>query len=263
MTVKLDVSRRTRLERRRLAFGLGISVVMHLLVLTTFGRMQQRGDVPGATLRTDTDHEEGMRVLDLVSRKADRIEAPTARHESEPHRTASELPRLAIPAADAPGTDDYAGRISVAARLAPRMHDARLWVTRETLLPTGESELATARNSVRSRLEVFNDSLVRAQESAQRTLGALDWTLTDAEGRRWGASHGHLYLGSIPLSSILRRHITIEFAGSKEMRERLREWDLERYQASVADVRGELSKRIKAIRDRQEQLRAKPAGGSR
>lgn len=111
----------------------------------------------------------------------------------------------------------------------------------------GLSREQIAELELRWALESLNDSAAAAAEAARR---ALDWTFTDADGKRWGVSPGKLHLGdlTLPLPQLFGApYDPNAWKGSMDA-------DLERAAGSAA-ARETLDERARAIRERKDRER--------
>jgi hypothetical protein len=105
------------------------------------------------------------------------------------------------------------------------------------------------------QLNLYNDSALAAAIAAAR---ATDWTVTDANGGRWGVTPGQIHLGKITLP--------LPFAFSPppgrrdEMNGRLSGWNAIRRQANQVDAKETSDDRAKAIRERNQAARDSAKG---
>jgi hypothetical protein len=96
---------------------------------------------------------------------------------------------------------------------------------------------------------------------AARAAGALDWTVKDRNGGRWGVSPGAIHLGGITLP------LPIQFSpppGRRdEMVERSRRWSEGEAQRALFDVQASFEDRVRAVRERADAQRdsARRSGG--
>lgn len=137
-------------------------------------------------------------------------------------------------------------------RLTPRLGDPCIWAAPVTNLSARDATIAHLRESI----HFVADSARRVEQDIRRFR---DWSLTGADGRRWGFSTtGKLYLGGL----LGRRHPTLEFIGATRAAARARDWRAFRNQAAGFQVDTTLDQRIKAIRARKdaERTRSQTAG---
>lgn len=195
-------------------WGLGVSVLVHLLVLVLSPAVLRVGLPPGdADAPRDTGAARGMRMVDL----AQGGEAPAAPLPSDealaedlptPPRIERAAPRATPPGAqparpgDAPGTRAPAPAGGTGDNpLQPGLRDSRLWITPREIPkpePTQEELHAQYMSGLEARINALNDSIAGDAERARR---ATDWTVRDGEGRRWGVSPDGIHLGGITIPS--------------------------------------------------------------
>jgi hypothetical protein len=107
------------------------------------------------------------------------------------------------------------------------------------------------RARVAAQLGAYNDSIAAQAAASAR---ATDWTVTDAEGGRWGVSPGKIHLGSLTLP------LPFTFSAPPERREevagRLANWTAIQQQATIVEGREIVKERNKAIEQRKAAERA-------
>ncbi len=191
----------------------------------------------------------------VVPPQPGRSETPARAEEAQPQLIAPTVVPRGIPAAPAPSTPTSreteraaaTGETTVGDRVGPRMTDGRLW----TLPPLPDEPALTPDEAVRARigarLGAYNDSVRLADAAAAK---AVDWTVKDKNGGRWGVSPKGIHLGGITLP------LPIQFSPPPGRRDdvnaALRNWSEIQAQRSHAEVREEISDRIKAIRARKD-----------
>jgi hypothetical protein len=142
---------------------------------------------------------------------------------------------------------------SAAERLRYRMGSAEVWRPQAPLPPAGEpSPDEVVRGRVASQLQEYNDSV--SAEAAARAR-ATDWTVKDKDGGRWGVSPGAIHLGSVTLP------LPFELSPPPEVAARVRSWSEIQDQAARVETREVFDERVRAIRERAEQERARRAAG--
>jgi hypothetical protein len=201
----------------------------------------------------------GMRVLDIVPVAAN---VPTPQVVVEPRAIAPVRTDLAVrapvdasPAAATTAPADTRPDVpaTVADRLAPRAADPRLWANAPDPLRPELEPLNNVRARVYSALSAYNDSIAAAAAAAQN---ALDWTVRDKNGGRWGVSPTGIHLGTVtlPLPSL---------GMSAEQRAASRVWNETQHQASRRQVEQNFDDRVRAIRARKDAARdsARRGGG--
>ena len=154
-----------------------------------------------------------------------------------------------------PAEADSAERVPTAAeRLRPpERGDARIWRSVDPSLVELSAE-EKARLRLYGLLENWNDSIAAAAAAAGE---ALDWTYTDADGKKWGISPGLIHLGDVTVP------MPFGFGGATMNREKIQHalWELDQIQrgAQTVTIRRHWKARIKAIRERKDAERRKKA----
>jgi hypothetical protein len=140
-------------------------------------------------------------------------------------------------------------------RTRPRADDPRLWALPDApIADIDEFDVALA--PLYARLSAIADSMYAAGLAAER---ALDWTITDENGGRWGFSPGKIHLGSITLP--MPFSFSPPPGRRDEYNNRINGWNAIQRQAGQAAVLEALEERAKAIRARQDSLRRRGGGG--
>lgn len=250
--------RRRAPDRWLLALGLALSALIHLVIFLVSPWFIDVGPPASESQRAQPRVEapEGMRVYAItpVAEAAPPIEAQVEPPEPTPQPARPEPEPRPLPG-EARGATDAPVR-SPTERLRPELHDRRLWVMPDELPMPEKSDIERVRERVYGRLEELNDSLMMAEDAANR---ARDWTFTDEDGKRWGISPEGIHLGGITLP---RQLVPQLGATNAETAERAREWREINAQADRARVRDRFNERVKAIRERKNQERAKKKNGS-
>jgi hypothetical protein len=110
------------------------------------------------------------------------------------------------------------------------------------------------RARVAAQLQQYNDSVAAEEEARAR---ALDWSVKTEDGGRWGISPQGVHLGSITVPRWLiptpqtSQEKRAEYAG------RERNWSEIQRQAERMEIRDVFDERVRAIRERAEQERAR------
>jgi hypothetical protein len=240
---------------RRVGFiALAISVFLHILVLALrFDAPAPTPAAPGLQV-LNAPAVQSMQVFNVVVVQA---EVPTPQVVVEPRATAPIRPDLAPPptdiaptrAAEAP-TAAAADPLTVRERLTPQVGDPRLFNRpADPLSPTLEP-MDNVRARVYAALEAYNDSMAGAAADAAR---AMDWTVKDANGGRWGVSPGQLHLGSISLP--LPFGFQVPPGRRDEYNERLRVFNETQQQARRAEAEKGFKERVNDIRARKDAQR--------
>lgn len=252
-SIRLDrgaSDRRRRRERRIWLLGLLGSVTLHVLVL---GLLWDRSM---AEPRARRGPAEPMLLVPPPGIRA--VEIRVAAGEEPDDETSPTAPPAAPvrPAGDAGPVDDpdvvaAAGRArpaddrDAADRLAPRLVDPRLW--RPVIILPTEPTLEEVEARVGAALELLSDS---ALAEAERRASAVDWTIQDADGGRWGISPGKLHLGKLTLP------LPIAFPPSAELDAKMREWHEFQAWSERAAILETFEDRVRAIRERRERERS-------
>lgn len=264
-----DPPRKRGGPRWTLPLALAISAALHLLALLVFRfePVTEAGPPPNDPLVLDRPI--GMRVYDIVPVN----EAPALPQEeerTEPTPPPPELQTQPPPAQPAPAqpaqpraeTPPPPARApsSVAERISPRMSDPRLF-DRPALPdepPVHRDEIV--RRRIATSIDAWNDSVRLAEQAAAK---AVDWTVKDGEGGRWGVSPEGIHLGSFTLP------IPVRFSTPLGRREGAaaaqQNWSDIQLQRGRAAAQEDIKDRIKAIRARKEAERrdtTRGGGGS-
>ena len=256
-----------RPPRTVLIVALLASVALHALALLFIGFEFEIHLAPGGR-PAEAVTDGVMRALDIVAvedggEPEEQLERDRGVMVDEPPPTVLRPPAVAVPPvmdaappARAEAAPPIADRRSVTERLSPRMGDPRLW-TGPTEATPPLTRLDAARAELGSRIAAYNDSLRAAEEAAGR---ALDWTVEDADGKRWGISPGKLHLGSITLP------LPVQFSTPADRRDevnrRLADWTAIQLQRARADAQATIKERAKEIRERKARADTSKAGGT-
>ena len=242
---------RRRAGRRPILAGLLLSALAHVVVIVLypfFSAVQPEFGV--FPLLPDPPQAPGMRVLDIVE-----LTGPVVEDPLDP--TEIEDPVEPEIAPEAPGFEDQTIPLperyrSAAERLRRGEGDPRLWAPLDPALvePTPQQLLALR---ILAAVESSNDS---AAAEAARLAEAMDWTYTDADGKRWGVSPGRVHLGDveIPLGNF-------GFGPPPDYNGDQAEWafrmaDIERAFGSLA-ARQSWRERLESMQRRREEQRAR------
>jgi hypothetical protein len=152
-------------------------------------------------------------------------------------------------AAAAPGADPGT---AVRDPLRYRMGSREVWRPQAPLPAEELSPDERVRARIATQLEQYNDSVAAEADARAR---ALDWTIKTADGGRWGISPGAIHLGGITLP------LPVEFSPPPDKRAevagRVRTWSEIQQQAARAETRDIFNERVRAIREKNEQERAR------
>jgi hypothetical protein len=104
------------------------------------------------------------------------------------------------------------------------------------------------------RIGVFNDSVA---DDAERARRSTDWTRTDRNGRRWGASPGKIHLGGVTLPGPT---ITPPPGPRDEVEKRARQRGEIDRQVDDAQRRRALEEQRRSARERADRERGRGGG---
>jgi hypothetical protein len=196
------------------------SAVLHLLFLVLSPLFLRLGPPPGDSLGEQAMARPEMRALELSRVEPASPEAASAAARAPtPPAERSIVPIPGPPSAAAPAGEARSASPGEAAapglRIGPR--DPRLWVApREFPAPPEPTEHERYMSHLRARLDAANDSMGIGPN--------LDWTTTDAEGRRWGLSPAGIHLGGVTVPRELlplpRPSAEQEYADGERRRQR-------------------------------------------
>jgi hypothetical protein len=251
-----DHARRRQAERQReqrvLVPALVVSAVLHLVLLLTVAfhtNFEPAHPIPQVV----TPAEPVMRAYDIAAVDAEVASIDVQVREREIQRETAPAERPWVAPQATPVDVDAAGAEATAhERLEYRMGSREIW--RPQAPPPAEevSPEDRVRARVATELQLYNDSV--AAEAAARAR-ALDWTVRDGSGNRWGISEGVLHLGSL--------RIPVEVPLSEELKARDRTWTEIQLQAGRVETSAAFDERVRAIRERKDQERAtRNSGGS-
>lgn len=248
--------RRRLPERSLFALGLALSALIHLLILLvspSFIGLRRPRVQPGTSNPTDAAAAlPAMRVYTIapISQAAPPVEERVARAAEQVARREEQHQPLPVRPSPPPATDVEAAGRSPVDRIAPALRDPRLWVAGKGSRTPENADVERVRNRLYGRLEALSDSVLMAEADARR---ALDWTLSDDDGKRWGISPDCIHLGGITIPRVVR--LGRPLCDNSQSPGYLREWEAINAQATRARVRDRLNEQIKAIRERKEQER--------
>src|SRR5690606_5076769 len=124
------------------------------------------------------------------------------------------------------------------------------------------SEFEQLRDRLYATIRALADSTMAADEAARR---ALDWTVRDGSGRRWGFTPEGMYVAGILVPLPIRAQTP---PGRRdEFREWQRIWEEIQYQAELGAARQAREQRDEAMRERadrerqERQQRSSPVAG--
>ena len=249
---------RDRGYRRAVRVGLGISVVLHLLLLFLVGRGLQ---VPAMDYEPVTlpvaERAPGLRLVRVTA--PDPASPPAARPDRRRPRPQPEDRPAEEPAEDEPaeepaeegpaGEPDAAeSEVSNAERLRPREGDPRLWKDfwDEDLQRRYLGGTARADSAIRAILGRYLDSLRLSEEELRR---ARDWTVSSGE-ERWGISPEGIHLGKITIPLPVDQLLAPTGPRRRELERELRELEEIQRQEALIDAEEIREARIEAMEER-------------
>jgi len=249
-----------------MAWGIGISLVVHLLLFLVAARIWfpvRRPMAAGAAgvptertlpvmqalrLRITTEETSSETTTSPAEQPApERV--PVRRTSPEETTRQPEPARPPTTEVEAEGRTERARR-SPAERLRPEYVEPRLWERPGAPPEPEKSDFERARDRVYARIEALNDSLALESEAARR---ATDWTFTDKDGKKWGVSPGKIHLGGVTLP--LPINLSPPPDKAKEAQDRAgKATEIDR-QADRARIRGTFDEQVKEIRERKDKER--------
>lgn len=242
-----------RLERKALAPALLLSAIIHAAALFLFTFQPEPTEYrPEGPPQRLLSIEPAMKALDIA---AVAVEATPVEVQLEELRRVREVPPV-VPraygppaAAEPPAAEPApAAPADARGRLQYRMGSAEIWRPQAPLPPEALSADEIVRRRIAGQIGEYNDSV--AGEAAARAR-ATDWTIKGEDGSRWGVSPGQVHLGSVTLP------LPFGFSNSPEVAGRVRSWTEIQQQAERVEGRQIFDDRVKAIRERAEQERAR------
>ena len=259
---------RDRGYRRAVRVGLGISVLVHLLLLFLLGRGLQMPamDYEPVTLPL-AERAPGLRLVRVTAPEPDAPQAaarperrrprpePRDRPEEEPaEEETAEQPAEEPPADE---VDAAEAEVSNAERLRPREGDPRLWKDfwDEDLERRYLGGTARADSAIRAILGRYLDSLRLSEEELRR---ARDWTISEGE-ERWGISPEGIHLGKITIPLPVDQILSPTGPRRRELERELRELEAIQRQEALIDAEEMREARIEAM---EEQARREAEEGS-
>lgn len=256
-----------RRDRRNDSVFLGpailVSALVHLVVL--FGlsfRTQVEPRMPSAPVSRIVHVAPAMQAYDIIEVAGDAAPIEVQVIERTPIRMPPVRPALPAAPAAAP-VETAIGRAperedprSVSDRLRYHLTTPQLWrpPSEEIIAEPTPQEIVQRR--IAAQLGEYNDSVAAEAAAAER---AMDWTVKDADGGRWGVSPGAIHLGSITIP-IGDSHFAVAPGRREEFAGRVRTWNELQDQAVREEAKSEFKDRVKAIEERMNRERAARAG---
>jgi hypothetical protein len=253
-----DAARRERHARPHrgvLGAALAASVLLHAALFLLFRfSVDITPDVQPRSAQPLVEIVPAMQVYELVEVPGEaapiavQIERRTLERPAERGTPPGE-PRSRMAGEQTPGA--VPDPMSVRDRLRYRMAAPEVWQppSPERVAELTPQEIVEQR--IARQLGEFNDSV--AAEAAARER-ALDWTVKDGDGGRWGVSPGKIHLGGVTLPLPLA--LTAAPGRREEFAGRVRTWSELQEQASRVEARDEFKDRVRAINERMDRERA-------
>lgn len=243
-----------RREQRALGPALLLSAAVHAVALLAIGFHVDATPERRPPQQVITPAEPVMRAYDIaaVAATADvpPVEAQVREQERLPEVPAPREWVAPPPAPEARPAEPAPAR-SPHERLQYRLGAAEIWKPGDPLPARDLSADERVQGRVAAELRQYNDSV--AAENAARAR-AMDWTVRDGNGNRWGIADGTLHLGSI--------RIQVDMPLGDELKARERTWTELQLQADRIETREQFNDRVRAIRERTEQERARRNAGA-
>jgi hypothetical protein len=256
-----------RRDRRNDGVVLGpailVSALVHLVVL--FGlsfRTQVEPRMPSAPVSRVVHVAPAMQAYDIVEVAGDVAPIEVQVIERAPLRappirqtlpSASEVAPVETEIGRAPERDDPR---SVRDRLRYHLTTPQLWRPPSEEIVAEPTPQEIVQRRIAAQLGEYNDSVAAEAAAAER---AMDWTVKDADGGRWGVSPGAIHLGSITIP-IGDSHFAVAPGRREEFAGRVRTWNELQDQAVREEAKSEFKDRVKAIEERMNRERAARVG---
>ena len=241
------------------AVGLGVSLVVHIIIIALYPVYSRGPEVAGVPSWRPPLPSPSSRGLQVIRISPEQPSQPQEEPEAPDELADIELPRLTFDPLDLSEYDrEGMGDIplSAAERLRPSHVVPELWypISNDVLALSLE---ASERIVLNARVAEWLDSL-SAAEAEERAL--TDWTYTDDDGKRWGAADGMIYLGDFAVP------VPFGFGVSpgrrEEVRDRLWEWDEIQRQLIRVGLVESWKERQEAMQERLDRERAAKADTS-
>lgn len=257
------VRREGRSDRRVFGPALLVSALVHAAVL--FGltyRVQVDPRLPSVPASRIIHVAPAMQAYDIVEVAGD---APPI--EVQVMARAPVRPQPVRPAAPDAPAPDAAGERAAAERTDPRsvrdrlryhLNTPQLWRPPSENIVTEPTPQEIVQQRIASQLGEYNDSVAAEAAAYAR---AMDWTVKDEDGGRWGVSPGAIHLGSITIP-LADSYFAVAPGRREEFAGRVRTWNELQDQAVREEARETFKDRVKAIEarmDRERNARRTPA----
>ncbi|HSK21129.1 MAG TPA: hypothetical protein VK912_18380 [Longimicrobiales bacterium] len=237
-----------------------VSALVHLIIL--FGlsfRTQVEPRVPSAPISRIIHVAPAMQAYDIVQVAGEVAPIEVQVMERAPPRTepVRPTPPGAVPVETeigrAPEREDPR---SVRDRLRYHLTTPQLWRPPSEEIVAEPTPQEIVQRRIAAQLGEYNDSVAAEAAAAER---AMDWTVKDADGGRWGVSPGAIHLGSITIP-VGDSHFAVAPGRREEFAGRVRTWNELQDQAVREEAKGEFKDRVKAIEERMNRERAARVG---
>jgi hypothetical protein len=232
-----------------------LSVLMHAALLLGISfRVQLEPRLPSVPVSRIIHVTPAMQAYDIVevAGEVPPIEVQVLERAPQPVRPTTPI----APDADAvaPGeraTTERTDPRSVRDRLRYHLNTPQLWRPPSEQVVVEPTPQEIVQQRIAAQLGEYNDSV--AAEAAAHAR-AMDWTVKDEEGGRWGVSPGAIHLGSItiPLGD---SHFAVAPGRREEFAGRVRTWNELQDQAVREEARETFKDRVKAIEERMNRER--------
>lgn len=258
-------TRRRRSFERILGWSIGVSVVIHLLLLLLSPLFIRIDIPPGAvdSANSEAPNAFGLEMIVAIP-SATAPEFPVQEAERQPpvqRRAQPDQPTRAIPGrvpvpSAAPGDQQQP---SARDALRPGYRDPRLYVAPRDFPELEKTEHERYMEHLQARIDALNDSM-RVAANRERTTS--DWTVTDGAGRKWGLDGDGLHVGgvTIPRELIPSPRPTGDNATREAGAEVQRQRDEIRRQEEDRERRETQDERIDATRQSQDERRNSGSG---
>ena len=240
-----------------------VSALIHLVVL--FGlsfRTQVEPRMPSTPVSRIVQVTPAMQAFDIVEVSGDVAPIEVQVMERAPLRT-QPVRSTAPVAAEAAAVETEIGLAperedprSVRDRLRYHLNTPQLWRPPSEEIAAEPTPQEIVQRRIAAQLGEYNDSVAAEAAAAER---AMDWTVKDADGGRWGVSPGAIHLGSITIP-VGDSHFAVAPGRREEFAGRVRTWNELQDQAVREEAKGEFKDRVKAIEERMNRERAARVG---
>ena len=238
--------------RRTLPWAMGVSVVVHLLLIFFVSRLLYLG-APGlfGPVPTVVELPEGIEVVEVPEPEP----RPPLSEPDRPEIRPGEQEVIQVvpgePEEGAGEPEPQPRRMTNAEILRPRVGDLRLWspYPDEPFPPRVAAAYARADSAIRAAVRGWLDSLNLSEEERRR---ATDWTFGEGDSQ-WGISEKGLHLGDItipiPFGALFGQSMS---PNAQKARQMIREFNEIRQQDIDTDIRKQREEALKEMRRRTQ-----------